>query len=79
RKISLEGYVDFATLNKFCLDMAKIFNNELYRELEKVRKLRNKIHLKNLSEIDRKFSKKDVDKIAEIANKVLDVVKKRQK
>lgn len=66
----LSGYIDFKVLNKLCLEKS-IIDEELYKEVEKIRDLRNKIHLFGLKSIDRKFRKRDVESTSEIALSVL--------
>ncbi len=74
----LSGYIDFQDLNKLCL-REDIIDDDLFSEIDKVRKLRNKIHLFGLKFVDRKYSYNQVDKIAETAGKVMGAVKNKLK
>ncbi len=74
----LSGYIDFKNLNKLCL-REKIINKDLFIEVDKARKLRNKIHLFGLKFVDRKYSYNQVDKIAETVGKVIRAAKNKLK
>jgi CRISPR/Cas system Type II protein with McrA/HNH and RuvC-like nuclease domain len=74
KDIPLVGYVDFAVLNRFCRDKAKFYAEEIYKKVDRVRKLRNEIHLMGISEVNKKYSKSDVDKVAEMTNDILDII-----
>lgn len=76
---SIDGFIDFALLNAFCRDKAKIYDQSLYEEIDKVRKLRNKIHLMKLSHLDRKYTNAQLNYVAGIANKVLNIVEEKLK
>ena len=77
KKEKLSGYIDFLQLNRFCLTTAKLYDKKVYDEIEVVRKLRNRIHLISLSGSDRAYNKKDLNSVAAMTKKVLDIVKKK--
>lgn len=74
----LSGYIDFKDLNSLCLRKT-IINEDLSGEVEKVRKLRNKIHLFGLKFVDRQYSLSQVEQIAKTASKVIIVAKNKLK
>jgi|SRR6185295_16160339 len=68
-------HIKFQQLNKICLDRG-ILNKNLFDMCEKIKDLRNKIHLANLSTPDRKYSKKHIDEVFEIASNVLSTIER---
>ena len=48
-----------------------LFNEQLFKKSEKLRKVRNKIHLATLAEIDNKYSQSDIDDVFEIAKDII--------
>ncbi|MBL7078464.1 hypothetical protein ISS42_02305 [Candidatus Shapirobacteria bacterium] len=72
----LSRYIDFKVLNRLCLK-EKILNKKLYSKVEKIRNLRNKIHLFGLKSIDRKFQKRDVEFTSKIAYDILKTVENK--
>lgn len=78
KRVNTKGYIDFKVLNKICYE-GGIISERVYRETEKVRELRNKIHLFRLSEIDRKYSKKDVNSVSKIVDSILNIIERKLK
>ena len=66
-KISINWNIDFNILNTFAYKTAKIYNEDMFKSIDKIRKLRNQIHLMKLEDLDRKYSKKQLDDIFEIS------------
>ena len=60
----------FITLNRIA-KTAKIFNNELFEEAEKLRTLRNKMHLAGLNRKDDLYTKDDVENAFRHANHII--------
>ena len=78
QKKPIKRYIDFQILNKVCLQNS-IINEKKYKKVEEIRKLRNKIHLFSLAEVDRKYSQEDVDSISKTVNTILSVVERKLK
>jgi len=72
----LSGYIDFQVLNKLCL-REKIIDDDLFKEVQDVRKLRNKIHLFGLELVDRQYTPVQVDMVAKTASKVIAIAKEK--
>lgn len=74
--IDLEKWnVDFATLNDFAFT-TKLYGKRLFKRIDKMRKLRNKIHLMRLDDIDRKYTKAMLEYNFDTAWKLFSVVEK---
>lgn len=74
---NLDWNVDFYILNTFANKNAKIYNDWIYNKIEKVRKLRNQIHLMKLTDIDRKYSKKQLNEVFEIARELFKIIENK--
>jgi len=68
-------YTDFAVLNKFSFRNANLYWEELYNKIDKVRWLRNKVHLIKLDDIDRMFTKRQMNEVFDTVSEIFDVVK----
>ncbi|MFA6520881.1 MAG: hypothetical protein WCT53_00645 [Candidatus Gracilibacteria bacterium] len=79
KKEKIDSFIDFAILNRLCRDEAKIYDGSLYEEIDKVRRLRNKIHLMKLSNLDRKYTVQQLNSVGNIAVKVLEIVENKLK
>ena len=53
-----------------------LFNELLFKKSEKLRKMRNKIHLSALSNVDDRYSQTDIDNTFEIAKDVINRIEK---
>ncbi len=78
RSHKLSGYIDFKDLNKLCL-RENIIDETLFDEVERVRKLRNKIHLFGLKFVDRQCSRSEVDQMAGIASNIVEIARNKLK
>lgn len=68
--------LDFMRIIAYCYDN-KLFINEKFREeLDKVRELRNRLHIGSLSTLEKEYSEKDLEFCFSVAKKVKGVVKK---
>ncbi len=66
----LDNKTTFLDLNKIA-KRCNLFNEQLFKKSEKLRKVRNKIHLATLAEIDNKYSQSDIDDVFEIAKDII--------
>jgi hypothetical protein len=46
----------------------------MFKSIDKIRKLRNQIHLMKLEDLDRKYSKKQLDDIFNISRKLFKII-----
>jgi hypothetical protein len=69
-KFKLDNKTDFIKVNKICLDL-KIFTRQFFDKIEKVRKLRNKIHIQCLSCLGRSYTKQELEFVSSIMDKLL--------
>ena len=67
----LDDKTIFLDLNR-AAKRCNLFNEQLFKKSEKLRKMRNKIHLATLTEIDNKYSQSDIDNVFEIAKDVIE-------
>ena len=75
--ISINWSIDFNILNTFEYKIVKIYNEEMFKKIDKIRKLRNQIHLMKLEGIDRKYSKKQLDEVFEISRELFKIIENR--
>lgn len=74
--VCLTAKTDFSVLNNACLDH-KIYGKRLYNHIDKIREIRNKIHLQGLESADTCYQKKDVERVAGIAVRLFKILKKK--
>ena len=67
----LTNKTDFAKVNKICKDL-NIFSNSFFKKIERIRTMRNRIHLQGLDQIDRSYTMKQVDSVGYVINKLID-------
>ncbi|NCO24987.1 hypothetical protein GW901_00470 [Candidatus Parcubacteria bacterium] len=70
----LERNTDFKKVNEICLEL-KIFSKRFFKKIEKVRILRNKIHIQGLGNIDRSYTKKELEFVSSVMNELLNKLK----
>lgn len=70
----LERNTDFKKVNEVCLKL-KIFSKKFFEKIEKVRELRNKIHIQGLNNIDRSYTKKELEFVSSVMNELLNKIK----
>ena len=75
-KISLIWNVDFNILNTFAYKIAKIYDEKMFKNIDKIRKIRNQIYLMKLEDIDRKYSKKQLNEIFEISRDLFKIIER---
>ncbi|MBU2542872.1 hypothetical protein KJ785_04920 [Patescibacteria group bacterium] len=76
--VKLNNTTDFYKINK----MAKasgVLDNELFKDAEKIREDRNKIHLASLTEKDAYFTKRDVHDTFSRARKIIEAIENKIK
>ncbi len=76
--INFKWSVDFFKLNNFAKKI-NIYNKDTFDKVEKVRELRNQIHLMKLSDIDRIYTKEILNNCFDIAKKIFDIVENKIK
>jgi len=69
-KFKLNKQTDFKKVNEVCFAL-KLFPKKLFNKIEKVRKLRNKIHIQGLSNLDRSYKKSELEFISSVMNELL--------
>ena len=72
-KFELNKQTDFKKVNEVCFSL-KIFSKKLFSKIENVRKLRNKIHIQGLSNLDRSYTKKELEIVSSVMNELLDKI-----
>ena len=73
-KINIEWNIDFNLLNSFAYRNAEIYDESMFNGIDKIRKLRNQIHLMKLEDLDRKYSKKQLDEIFDISRDLFKII-----
>lgn len=66
----LERNTDFKKVNEVCFKI-KVFSKNFFEKIEKVRNLRNKIHIQGLSNLDRSYTKKELEFVSSVVNELL--------
>ncbi|HKC14489.1 MAG TPA: hypothetical protein VKC89_00775 [Patescibacteria group bacterium] len=69
----LTNKTDFVKVNKISKDLG-IFSNAFFVKMDKVRILRNKIHLQSLTIVDRSYNKDQLDSIGYVIGKLLNKI-----
>ena len=73
--LSLEWW-DFNLLNWFC-KKEELYWEQLFKEINYARKLRNKIHISNLEDIDRKVTDTQLNRVIDCAREVFKLVESK--
>ncbi len=68
--------LDFIKITSLCIKYKIINTDEFKREIDTVRELRNRLHIGSLEEIEKEYSKKDLEYCFSIAKKVKETVGK---
>jgi len=71
----LERKTDFKKVNEVCLKLG-IFSQKSFKKIDKIRKLRNKIHIQGLSNLDRSYTKKQLEFVSSIMDELLGKINK---
>jgi hypothetical protein len=72
-RFRLEKYTDFKKVNEVCFKL-EIFSKRFFRKIEKIRELRNKIHIQGLDNIDRSYTRNELEYISSVINNLLDML-----
>ncbi len=67
---SLGKQTDFKRINETCLKL-EIISKETFIKLEKIRQLRNKLHIQSLEKVDRSYTKKELEFVLRVLNKLM--------
>lgn len=66
----LTTQTDFQAVNRVSLKVG-LFSKRFYNKIEKVRKLRNKIHIQSLNFVDRSYTKSDLEYVSSVLSEIL--------
>lgn len=69
-EFKLNKQTDFKKVNEVCFNL-KLFSKKLFNKIERVRKLRNKIHIQGLDNLDRSYTKNELEFISSVMNELL--------
>jgi hypothetical protein len=65
KRFVLGRQTDFKKVNEVCF-ILKLFKKRLFNNIEKIRKLRNKIHIQSIGILDRSYTKKELEFISSV-------------
>jgi len=69
----LSSKINFQELNR-AAKRSGLFNDRLFKEAEKIREERNRIHTYSLKEVDDKYTKAEIDEIFAITKTIIERV-----
>lgn len=75
--ISINWTIDFNVLNSFAYKTAWIYNENMFNKIDKIRKLRNQIHLMKLEDIDRTFSQNQLNEVFDTSRELFKLIEKK--
>jgi hypothetical protein len=67
----LDKFTDFKKVNEVSLKL-NIFTNRFFKKIDKVRVLRNKIHIQGLNSSDKSYTKKELEFVSSVMSELLD-------
>lgn len=67
----LNKHTDFSKVNRVCAKLG-IFSDGFFMKIDKVRELRNKIHIQGLGNIDRSYTKKELEFVSSVLEELLE-------
>ena len=70
KNFSLTKFTEFKKVNEVCFKL-NLFSKGFFKKIEKIRTLRNKIHLQGLKFIDRSYTKSELEFISSVMNELL--------
>ncbi len=70
QKFQLRKHTDFKKVNEICLKL-NIFSHEFFEKIEKIRELRNKVHIQGLNHVDRSYTKRELEVISSVIDDLL--------
>lgn len=75
KKIPITRSTQFKTILKVANDNSLV-SADLLKEIDKIRELRNRIHLASLDDIEKKYTKATLNNVFEVARKVVKIAQK---
>lgn len=69
----LSKQTDFKKVNEVCKKL-KLFDDKLFKKVEKIRVLRNKIHIQGLDNIDRSYTKKELVFVSSVVGELVSIL-----
>ena len=69
----LTNKTDFVRVNETCRDLG-IFSSNFFQKIDRVRIMRNRIHLQSLNRVDSSYTKKQLDSVGYVINKLIDKI-----
>ena len=72
-RFTLSKQTDFIKVNEVCQKL-QLFDNRLFKKIEKVRTLRNKIHIQGLGNIDRSYTKKQLEFVSSVIDNLVEIL-----
>ncbi|MDD3101738.1 MAG: hypothetical protein PHE59_01155 [Patescibacteria group bacterium] len=72
-KFELNKQTDFKKVNEVC-HFLNVFSTKSFKKIEKVRKLRNRIHIQGLDDLDRSYTKKELEFVSSVMNELLNKI-----
>ncbi len=63
QRFQLKKHTDFKKVNEICKKL-NIFSQSFYEKVEKIRELRNKVHIQGLDRTDRSYTKRELELIS---------------
>jgi hypothetical protein len=64
-KFELKKHTDFKKINEVCRKLS-LFSDKFFGDIEKIRTLRNKIHIQGLEYVDRSYTKRELKFISSV-------------
>jgi hypothetical protein len=74
-RFSLTKHTDFKRVNQVLLDMG-VFTGPFFKRVERIREMRNKVHLQGLNHIGRKWTKADLNRTSAALESILRKISK---
>lgn len=71
---NLNQQTDFKKVNEVCLKLS-LYHKKLFRKIEKIRILRNKIHIQGLKNIDRSYRKQELEFVSSAIDDLLKLLR----
>ncbi|MBI5412588.1 hypothetical protein HZA43_05480 [Candidatus Peregrinibacteria bacterium] len=75
-RFKLTKNTDFKKVNEVCYKL-KLFSQQFFKKIEKIRRLRNKIHIQGLNIADRSYTKRELEFISSVMAQLLDKLRLR--
>lgn len=69
----LTNKTDFIRVNEACRDLG-VFSGAFFKKVDRVRTMRNRIHLQSLNRVDSSYTKSQLDSVGYVVSKLIDKV-----